>query len=247
MLFPQPIFKYLLAIYVIFFCSVSVLAEPTFPNLTGRVVDEAGLLDAESRQYLISILEKHEKETSNQVVVVTLKNLQGYSIEDYGVRLGRKWAIGQQGKDNGVLLIVAPNERKVRIEVGYGLEGVLTDAYAHTIIQQDVLPSFKKGKFQQGILNGTASILKVIKGTYKPARKKESKLVPIILFFGLLMLFLFGMFSGIGRGGRGGGRGSGSSGAGYYSGHYGSGGSFGGGGFSGGGGSFGGGGSSGGW
>ncbi len=99
--------------------------EITFPSLTGRVVDEAGLLDAAKRAEIEAKLAALEAKTTDQFVVVTLRSLQGRTIEEYGYRLGRSWAIGQKDKNNGVLLIVAPNERKVRIEVGYGLEGTL--------------------------------------------------------------------------------------------------------------------------
>ena len=99
-----------------------------FPELTGRVVDNAGLLSPAVEQALTEQLAAHEQATTNQVVVVTLPNLQGYTIEEFGYQLGRYWGIGQKGKDNGVVFLVAKAERKVRLEVGYGLEGVLTDA-----------------------------------------------------------------------------------------------------------------------
>ena len=223
-------------------CAGAALADINYPKLTGRVVDNAGLLNPETKSYLTSIFAQHESETSNQVVLVTLSDLQGYTIEDFGYQLGRHWKIGQKDVDNGVLLIVAPNERKVRIEVGYGLEGVLTDAYAHAIIQNDILPSFKQGNYHQGIVNGAQRIIDVIHGSYKPEVSSDSDfegLAAFILFAGLILLFLFGIFSGTGRGGRGGGS---SYGGGYSGSSYSSGG-----GFSGGGGSFGGGGSSGGW
>ncbi len=110
------------------------------------------------------MLVTHEGATGEQVVVVTLDSLQGYSIEDYGYQLGRHWGIGQKDKNNGVLLIVAPKEHKVRIEVGYGLEGTLTDAASATIIQNYILPSFKRGDFNAGVLAGTTSILQVLGG-----------------------------------------------------------------------------------
>src|SRR4051812_39115728 len=100
----------------------------TYPQLTGRVVDQAGVIPADEKAQLEQLLAAHEAKTSNQVVVATVASLEGQSIEDYGVGLGRAWGIGQKGKNNGVILLVAPNERKVRIEVGYGLEGELTDA-----------------------------------------------------------------------------------------------------------------------
>ncbi|HSH49628.1 MAG TPA: TPM domain-containing protein, partial [Halomonas sp.] len=104
-----------------------------FPELTGRVVDRAELLDPATESRLSDMLAAHEKASTEQLVVVTLPNLQGASIEQYGYQLGRHWGIGQAEKDNGALLIVAPNERKVRIEVGYGLEGRLTDAQSSVI------------------------------------------------------------------------------------------------------------------
>src|ERR1700674_1604652 len=111
-----------------------------FPALTGRVVDEAAILDAATRSELENKLAALEAKTSDQLVVVTLSSLGGRSIEEYGVALGRRWAIGQKDKNNGVLLIVAPNERKVRIEVGYGLKGPLPDAMASLISQNSTLP-----------------------------------------------------------------------------------------------------------
>src|SRR5689334_20899093 len=107
----------------------------TFPQLTGRVVDEAGVLDAATRQAITDKLAAVEAKSGDQIVVVTLKSLQDTTIEDYGYQLGRSWGIGQKGKNNGAILVVAPNERKVRIEVGYGLEGALTDAVTRLIIQ----------------------------------------------------------------------------------------------------------------
>jgi uncharacterized protein len=139
-------------------------AALTFPALTGRVVDEAGLLNAAERTALAETLAGLEAKTTHQLVVVTLKSLQGTSIEDYGYQLGRTWQIGQQGKDNGALLIVAPNERQVRIEVGYGLEGALTDALTRTIIETAILPRFRTGDFTGGINGGVASIAQVLTG-----------------------------------------------------------------------------------
>jgi uncharacterized protein len=136
----------------------------TFPVLTGRVVDEAGLLDATDRAALTESLAGLEKKTAAQLVVVTLKSLQGTSIEDYGYQLGRRWQIGQKDKNSGVLLIVAANERKVRIEVGYGLEGTLTDALTKFIIETSILPRFKAGDLPGGIKLGAEQIVQVLNG-----------------------------------------------------------------------------------
>ena len=136
----------------------------SFPALAGRVVDEAGLLDAAARATLTQSLAELEQKTTDQLVVVTLKSLQGTSIEDYGYQLGRRWQIGQKDKSNGVLLIVAPNERKVRIEVGYGLEGTLTDAVSKLIIENSILPRFKVGDYAGGIKRGVEDIIQVLSG-----------------------------------------------------------------------------------
>ena len=136
----------------------------TFPALTGRVVDDAGLLGAADRAALTEASAVLETKTNDQLVIVTLKSLQGTSIEDYGYQLGRRWQIGLKDKNTGVLLIVAPNERKVRIEVGYGLEGTLTDALTKVIIENAILPSFRAGDFPGGIKRGAADIIRVLSG-----------------------------------------------------------------------------------
>ena len=148
--------------------------RPRFPALTGRVVDEAGILSQSTIDLLTDMLAGQEKKTGQQVVVVTLTSLQGYSIEDFGYQLGRHWRIGQKGLNNGVLLIVAPHERKVRIEVGYGLEGELTDAQCSQIIQQVILPEFRRGDFDAGVLKGTSAIFRVTGGQLVTSSKNES-------------------------------------------------------------------------
>lgn len=155
----------------------AVIAAPDFPPLTGRVVDEAGLLSPQAETQLAQLLRKHEQATTEQVVVVTLKSLQGYDIADYGYQLGRHWGIGQADKNNGLLFIIAPKERKTRIDVGYGLEGRMTDALSKQIIDFEVIPYFKKGDFEGGIVNGTQAILAVLGGSYdaKAARAKLRK------------------------------------------------------------------------
>lgn len=169
-------------------------AAPTFPTLSGRVVDEAGLLSPSAREAITAQLAAHEDATSNQVVVVTLTDLQGYSIEDYGYQLGRHWGIGQAELDNGVLLIVAPKERKVRIEVGYGLEGTLTDALSHDIIQNRILPRFRQQQFEAGITEGVNGILAVLQGSYTPVSKKsrpsQSQDLRVGTFISLFMFLL---------------------------------------------------------
>ncbi len=240
----------------------NALAAIQFPELTGRVVDEAGLLSEPVKTRIAQKLAAHESATSNQVVVVTLKSLDGYDIADYGYQLGRHWGIGQKDRDNGVLFIVAPNDRKVRIEVGYGLEGNLTDALSADIIQNRVLPRFRAGDFQGGIAAGVDAILAAIDGAYEPLADApgETSWLDLILLVLVVWLILWFIFNSGGGGGTGLRRG------GYYpmdyDGRWGGGGYYGGGGwggsggglgggwgggFGGGGGGFGGGGASGGW
>ena len=136
----------------------------SFPALTGRVVDNASLLTPGERAALTNALAGLEARNGDQLVVVTLPTLQGRPIEEYGYQLGRAWGIGQKGKDSGALLIVAPSERKVRIEVGYGLEGTLTDAATRLVIENDILPAFKTGDFSTGILRGSARLIQMLGG-----------------------------------------------------------------------------------
>ena len=147
----------------------------TFPALTGRVVDEAGILDANMRQTVGAKLAAMEQKSSDQLVVVTLESLQGTSIEDYGYQLGRTWKIGQKGTNNGALLIVAPNERKVRIEVGYGLEGALTDAVTKFIIENSILPRFRAGDFPGGIARGVDDIIQVMTGDAEEWKRRAAQ------------------------------------------------------------------------
>jgi uncharacterized protein len=158
----------LLAFLAALALAVPATAQPsqalTFPALSGRVVDDAGMLSPGTRGILTRELAELEEKTTRQLVVVTIKSLQGRTIEDYGVSLGRAWGIGQKSKNNGALLIVAPNERKVRIEVGYGLEGDLPDAIAKVIIEERILPNFRSGNMVGGVVGGTESIIQVLSG-----------------------------------------------------------------------------------
>ena len=222
-------------------------AALSFPALTGRVVDSAQMIDPAVREQLTQQLQALEQTSGDQLVVVTVPDLQGVPIEDYGYQLGRQWGIGQKGKDNGALLIVSRDDRQLRIEVGYGLEGVLTDAQSWVIINQVILPKFKAGNFSQGISDGVAAMIQVVGGEplAVPAHVADANFAMdnpgfsiglVILLIGVLWLcnrmglpvgaILLAILNSSGRGGGGGG---------------------GGGGFRGGGGGFGGGGASGGW
>lgn len=245
----------LLVLAALLFCAAGASAqqpggELALPTLTGRVVDQADLLSASVEAQLTQMLAGHEQATTEQVVVVTVPDLQGRSIEEFGVQLGREWGIGQQGEDNGALLIVSRDDRRMRIEVGYGLEGRLTDAQSSIIINQILAPAFRRGDFEGGIVAGTEAMIQVLGGdplrssTDAAAERPPPPLIGGLTFFFMIILFLIS--GGGGRGGRGrlgravlagallGGMGRG-------------GGMGGGGGFGGGGGGFGGGGASGGW
>lgn len=143
--------------------ALSALAQ-AFPALTGRVVDSAGMLDAASIAAIEARLAAHEQKSSDQLVVATVPDLGGQAIEPFANALFRHWALGQAGEDNGVLFLVARDDRKIRIEVGYGLEGVLTDLYAKLIIENTVTPAFRAGDFAGGIARGVDDILLVLAG-----------------------------------------------------------------------------------
>jgi len=223
--------RYLLALLLIILPALSFAAE--LPALTGRVIDNANILSSRTEAQLTANLGEHERQTTNQVVVVTLDSLDGKPIEDFGVKLGRAWGIGQKGKNNGVIFIVAPNDRATRIEVGYGLEGTLTDALSSKIIQSIVLPEFRDGKMQDGVVNGTTAIISVLGGktvNFPTSQPNQQDLPTWLIILIIIAVIVFRIYFGVGYISTGGiGRGSA------------------GGGFSGGGGSFGGGGSSGRW
>ncbi|MGZ8406688.1 MAG: TPM domain-containing protein [Caulobacteraceae bacterium] len=243
---------------IVLTAAIPAVAALTFPPLTGRVVDNANMLSPQTEQDLSARLEALETKTGRQAVVATVPSLQGQEIEDYGYQLGRAWGIGSKARNDGLVFIVAPNERKVRIEVGYGLEGVMTDALSSVILQERVLPKFRSGDMEGGVVAGTDAIVQQLSlddgeartvaaqaAQAKASTGKNPGIGAIVVFLVIFLLFsslfrrrgggllpwliLGGMSSG------GGGGGGWSSGGG------------GGGGFSGGGGSFGGGGSSGGW
>jgi uncharacterized protein len=234
---------------------------PAFPALTGPVVDEAHLLPADDFNQLSQKLFDYSRANGTQLVVATLPTLNGYPIDDYSYQLLRHWGIGQKGKNNGVLLVVDAGERQVRIEVGYGLEGTLTDAQSFLIIHNIITPHFRSGDYAGGITAGCDAILSVLGGKQLAAERqqvRERGNTGFLMFFVFIFVFLpllramfsrgryggsgmgggwlgwllLGMLSG--GGGRGGGFGGGGGGGGF-------------GGFSGGGGSSGGGGASGGW
>lgn len=244
------------------------IAQSRFPPLTGRIVDTAGILSADAEQRIAQKLRVHESATGEQIVVATIPSLDGIDIETYTLDLAREWEIGTKEKNDGVVFLVAKNDRKMRIEVGYGLEEKLTDAAASLIIRLDVAPEFRKGNFAVGIERGVDQMLKLLAATdqQREAWQSNSKSsnkgadwagIIFMIFFVTIFFGAFGMallarifgrkikpgkYRWLGMtftyGGSSGSGRRGSSGGGWSSG---------GGGFSGGGGSFGGGGSSGSW
>jgi uncharacterized protein len=242
-----------------FYAVGALAADLTFPTLTGRVVDAAGLLTPDQRHALEAKLKAHEDKTSDQVVVATVPNLQGTTIEDYANRLFRAWKLGQAKTNNGVLLLVAPQERKVRIEVGYGLEGALTDAQSRTITASAITPRFKAGDWFGGLDAGVDGILAILARDAQewqraPEAKDEAADPVQVAIFVILLLIVVVVAWRMARLGNRAGRGGGivilpGPGSGGWGGGFSDGGSSGGfdGGFSGGGGSSGGGGASAGW
>ena len=168
-LFHRPILTRLFIIFGLAIWSITTInvatGKDSFPVLSGRVVDNAHLLSASTLDKMTRELAALERQTGDQIVVATLSTLSGYDIETYSNTLFRRWALGQKQMNNGVLLLVAPTERQVRIEAGYGLEGVLTDALSAVIINTLILPNFREGKFENGIVEGVAAIKDILTGS----------------------------------------------------------------------------------
>lgn len=167
-----------------------------FPKLDGRVVDTANILSTSAKEKLSAILKEQEDKTSNQIVVVTLKSLDGYSIEDYSYQLGRYWGIGQKDLNNGVLLVISMQEKKLRIEVGYGLEGALTDKTSFEIINYTLKPKFRQEQYESGIFQSVNEIIQAINGEYvakTEVKAEDSGLNEIIafIFFGIIFISIF--------------------------------------------------------
>jgi uncharacterized protein len=183
---------------------ITVPATSEFPALSGRVVDDAGVLDAATVQSLRAKLAALEARTTDQLVVATVKSLGGKSVEDYANRLFRRWQLGQKGKNNGVLLLHAPSERKIRIEVGYGLEGTLTDAVSKYIIANSVTPRFKANDFSGGMTRGVDDIIKVLSGGAEefkqraapPARSNWPEPLFFFIAIPIALMFIYGAVIG---------------------------------------------------
>ena len=168
------------------------LAAPAYPELTGRIVDQANVIPEATREGLRLKLKDLEEKSGIQLVVATIRTLDGYDIETYANGLFRSWKLGEAKKNNGVLFVVAPRERKMRIEVGYGLEGVLTDALSKVILTSAVAPKFKAGDYGAGIERGVEGIIEILSGDSAEWVKKIPP--PPSLFEELLPLIIFALF-----------------------------------------------------
>lgn len=247
----QKFFNRIMFVFLLLGLSMTLLALDV-PPLRSRVTDLAGVLSPSERQHIEERLYLFETQTSNQIAVLIIPSLRGEVLEDYSIRVVDQWKLGDQTKENGVLLLIVTEEKKIRIETGYGLEGVLTDLVSSQIIRSDITPYFRQENYYAGIAAGLNSIMQATRSEYKAdprqyerSRGENQKSIGSLIFYILFFLFMIGG----GRRGRrglfwallgasmfrsGGGRSGGFGGGGF-------------GGFSGGGGGFGGGGASGGW
>jgi uncharacterized protein len=188
--------------------SVHVFAQKPVPELWGqRVHDDAGVLSASTLSQLEQQLKLYEDSTSNQIAVLTTPSLDGEVLEEYSLKVAEKWKLGQESKDNGALLLIVVNDRKMRIEVGYGLEGVLTDAMSNRIIRNEIAPNFRREDYDAGVLAGVSAMIAVIGGEYVADdadgqndfedMTTSEKLLIGLFIFGILGLFTFiGLFAG---------------------------------------------------
>ncbi len=207
--YPTMIFRFLIFFLAI---TLSAQAQVALPEHGGQWVhDQANVLSATTKAELESILKYERDSTSNQIAVLIVPSLEGESMEDFSLRVAEKWQIGQKKKDNGVLMLIAINDKKMRIETGYGLEGVLTDALSSRINRNEMAPYFQKGDFDTGVKAGAMAIIQSIKGEYvndepiQQTRRKSKKSSP---FFTILIILAIILISSRNRkGGGGGGRG----------------------------------------
>jgi uncharacterized protein len=194
----------------LFFAGLALLLAPTIPSiaraldipaLRGRVNDYAGIIRADKAQQLEERLARFEQETGHQIAILTIPSLEGDALEDFGIRVAESWKIGQKGFDNGAILIVAQKDRKLRIEVGYGLEGVLPDAIANRIISEIIVPRFRENDYSGGIEAGVNAILQVTKGESLPelarkpqgSRRSDPSSIVGLLFMIILVALAMGM------------------------------------------------------
>lgn len=194
-----------LHLVVLTFCSLLALAVPVLalepPAFRGYVNDYAKMLPPATAQAIEQTLRRFEETDSTQVAVLTIDSLEGDALEDFSIRTVEKWGVGQRGKDNGVLFLVVKNDRKLRIEVGRGLEGVLTDLAAGRILDNIVRPLFKAGRFDEGIKAGVTAIIQTSRGEFtaapraRPSRQQDPPPALAYFFFGLFLTSFLGRAS----------------------------------------------------
>lgn len=186
----------------VLFLTLMLQAAPAtardIPSLTARVNDYAAMLSPATRQQLESVLAALEKEESTQLAVLTIDSLQGENLEEFSLKVVEKWRLGQKGLDNGALLLIAKNDRKLRIEVGYGLEGVLTDLTSGRIIRDIVTPQFKNGNFDQGVIDGVSAMIAAVRGEFSAQTAVSSGKQSADDISGFVVFLLFILFN-IGR------------------------------------------------
>ncbi|MCX5794293.1 MAG: TPM domain-containing protein [Elusimicrobia bacterium] len=179
------------------------------PYLDGRVSDQAGILSPSAVKEISAQLAEHERKTGNQIAVLTVPSLEGEALEDFSVRVAKTWKLGQKGKDNGILLLVAPQDRKMRIEVGYGLEATLPDALAGRIIRDEITPPFRHQDYDGGIRAGVSAILGTLEGSYEPKAPERAAstsgggltpdMDPVMrILIGAFVFGILGLFTAIG-------------------------------------------------
>ena len=211
---PMTVRRFLLSIVAVTWLGGAVLA-PTIqaqrydlpPRPSGPVLDQGSMLSSTEEERLVRKLTAFTDTTSTAIVVVTLRSLNGAPIADYAVELGREWGVGQEGKDNGVVLLVSRQDRELFIATGYGVEGALPDAIANRIVERVITPAFREGQFYAGIDRGTDAIIQATKGEYEAAASSGSASsdegIPFALLFTGLILLYFVITSLRGGGGSG--------------------------------------------
>lgn len=197
------LFSCLFILVAVFLSSISYASPPNLPKQQKWVTDQPNILDVTVVHRLVKNAKTHEKNTTDQLVTLIVRSLDGWAIEHYGRWVGNNWGIGQKGKDNGVLLLVAIEDRKVRIEVGRGLEKVVTNSIAKSIIDHKIVPHFKRGDMQQGVIAGHKAIIEALGGEYRKPFPWEN-----VLTFLLMPFLLVGRAMGYGGGSFTGGGGS---------------------------------------
>jgi uncharacterized protein len=180
--------------------AVSAASALEVPAYRGYVNDYAGMLSAGTARSLERTLAEFDRSDSTQIAVLTIPSLEGEVLEEFSIKVVDQWGVGQRGRDNGVLLLVAKQERKVRIEVGYGLEGVLTDLLSGRIVDLVITPAFKAGRYDEGFVAGTAAIIQATRGEYQGApagggRDREPSPLFKFLFFGVVIVAFLGQVS----------------------------------------------------